>query len=86
MNPGDVVWIGDTFLLVGLGLATRGGILLAYDGLHGAGARFQAQVTANALEGFKIFRAGQQASINELPAQYSKKGEGKPSSSREGKM
>jgi hypothetical protein len=72
MRTGDVVWIGDIFLLVGLALATVGGILLAYDGLHGAGAQFQAQVSATKLENFLAFRAESQAFIRGLPEQYSK--------------
>ena len=40
---------GDIFLIVGLALATLGALLLAYDAVYGAGARFRANNAAQQL-------------------------------------
>jgi hypothetical protein len=49
--------VADLLLLVGLGLGTIAGVLLAYDALHGPGARFQAEVAKAQYENFKSYRA-----------------------------
>jgi hypothetical protein len=64
----DILLTGNGLLLVGLLLATVAGILLAYDGIHGAGARFQAEVLITGLRSFRAFRADLQDSIRNLPS------------------
>jgi hypothetical protein len=66
----DIPLVGDILLLVGLGLATVGGVLLAYDAIHGAGARFQAQVAATQLKTLKTFRAGNREIFRNLKGSY----------------
>jgi hypothetical protein len=70
---GGVMKIGDILLLVGLGLGLIAGILLAYDAIHGAGARFKAQVAATQLESYRAFRADLQKSIRRLGGSYNDK-------------
>ena len=62
--------IADLLILIGLGLGLIAGILLAYDAIHGAGARFRAQVAATQLETYKAFRADLQQSISSLGGSY----------------
>jgi hypothetical protein len=61
---------GDLLLLIGLGIGAVAGILLAYDGLHGAGAQFKAEVAANQLKVFQSYRAWMQQSIRSLGGSY----------------
>jgi hypothetical protein len=53
----DILLAGNGLLVLGLCLGLAAGIFLAYDALHGAGARFQAEVAATQLRNLRIFRA-----------------------------
>ena len=61
---------GDLLLLIGLGIGAAAGALLAYDGLHGAGAQFKAEVAANQLRLFRSHREWMQQSIRSLGGSY----------------
>jgi hypothetical protein len=61
---------GDLLLLIGLGIGAVAGVLLAYDGLHGAGAQFKAEVAVNQLRLFKSHREWMQQSIRSLGGSY----------------
>jgi len=64
----DILLTGNGLLVLGLLLATVAGIFLAYDAIHGAGARFQAEVASTQLRIFRGFRADSQASTRSLPS------------------
>lgn len=62
--------IGDILLLVGLGLATLAGAMLAYDGIYGAGARFKTEVAATNYASFVRFRAEEREVLRNLQGSY----------------
>jgi hypothetical protein len=62
--------IGDILLLVGLGLGTIGGVLLAYDAIFGAGAQFKFDVATNQLAILKRTRASNRHILSNLGGSY----------------